>query len=87
MLLLDIKVGNLWPQGAPNLQLLLLNTKVSNLWDEGTWTPEMTRRLQEKGVQVIQSAGHKTSIPAVMECLQEVLKESLPLQKHGQSIL
>lgn len=87
LLLLNSKIGNIWLQGAPHLQLLLLNTKVGNLWDEGIWTTGMTRRLQKKGIQVIQSAGHKTSIPAIMDCLQNVLRRSPELQKHVPSIL
>ena len=87
LLLLNSKIGKSWLQGAPHLQLMLLNTKVGNLWDEGIWTTGMTRRLQKEGIQVIQSAGHKTSIPAIMYCLQNVLRRSPELQKHVQSIL
>ena len=74
-------------QGAPRLQLLLLNTKANNLWEDGTWTAAMIDRLQSQGIQVIQNAGYKTSLPAIGQCLLKVLEESPKLVRYAKLIL
>ena len=70
-------------QGAPRLKLLLLNTKSDNLWEDGQWTPAMVKRMQERGVRVIQSAGYGTNRSAVEDCLQEVLCDSSEVFKYA----
>ena len=74
-------------QGAPRLKLLLLNTKANNLWEDGTWTAAMIDRLQSQGIQVIQNAGYKTSLPAIGQCLLKVLEESPKLVRYAKLIL
>ena len=79
--------GMHWVQGAPRLKLLLLSTKAYNLWDDGTWTPAMIDRLRSQGVQVLQDAGYKTSLPAIEQCLHEELRKSPQLLKYAKLVL
>ena len=74
-------------QGAPRLKLLLLSTRTHNVWNEGTWTAAMVHRVQSRGVQVIQSAGYKTSLPAIEQSLHEVLAETPKLLEYAKLIL
>ena len=74
-------------QEAPKLKLLLLNTKAGNLWDDGAWTPAMVERMQSKGIRVIQSAGYKTSVLALVACLQDALRDDPQLLKYAKYVL
>ena len=74
-------------QGAPRLKLLLLSTKANNLWEDGTWTAAIVDRLRSQGVQVIQNAGYKTSLPAIEQCLHEELEKNPKLLKYAKLIL
>ena len=74
-------------QEAPKLKLLVLNTKAGNLWDDGAWTPAIIARMQSKGVQVIQSAGYKTSVPALVVSLGDALRNDPLLLKHAKYVL
>ena len=47
----------------------------------------MIDRLQSQGIQVIQNAGYKTSLPAIGQCLLKVLEESPKLVRYAKLIL